>query len=177
MQQAINAQRGTFERAKLWASENRYNIVFGSWVASVAGALAIIGKDKYLTTAQKIVQVRVWAQGLTLAVVIASLAFETTDGANGKGRWETVKVLDPNDPTHQHLIEKKVHHERYAGEDQWRDMVEAEEQRLKEREKYINQKEQEDKKSGKAKKTGKHDPEDASKGKPDENQAEKLQAP
>ena len=28
--------------------------------------------------------------------------------------------MDPDDPTHKHLIDKKVHHERYAGEDQWR---------------------------------------------------------
>ena len=33
-----------------------------------------------------------------------------------------MKVLDPNDPEHKHLIEKKVHKERYAGEDQWRGM-------------------------------------------------------
>jgi len=54
-----------------------------------------------------------------LAVVIASLALEGKDIGQGKGRWETVKVLDPNDPTHQHMIEKKIHHEKYAGEDQW----------------------------------------------------------
>jgi len=67
-------------------------------------------------------------------VVAVSLTNKTTDSATGKGRWETVKVLDPNDPTHKRMIEKKIHHERYAGEDQWRDMVEAEEQRMKERE-------------------------------------------
>ena len=54
-----------------------------------------------------------------MAVVIASLALEGKDIGQGKGRWETVKVLDPNDPTHQHMIEKKIHHEKYAGEDQW----------------------------------------------------------
>ncbi|KAK3045355.1 hypothetical protein LTS18_013970, partial [Coniosporium uncinatum] len=61
----------------------------------------------------------------------------------------TIKVLDPNDPQHKHMIEKKIHHERYAGEDQWRDMVEAEEQRMKEREQSVKQQEEEDKKKGK----------------------------
>jgi hypothetical protein len=61
-----------------------------------------------------------YAQGSTLAVLLASFAMEGTDAAKGQGRWETVKVLDPNDPTHKHYIERKIHHERYSGEDQWR---------------------------------------------------------
>lgn len=177
IQEQINAQKTTSQRAFEWAAENRYSIVFGSWVASIAGALGIIGRDKYLTTPQKIVQARVWAQGLTMAVVIASLAFETSDGASGKGRWETVKILDPDDPTHKHIIEKKIHHERYAGEDQWRDMVEAEERRIKEREEWIKQKEADDKKSGKAKKVAKRDAEKAERANPDDAKDEKLRAP
>ena len=73
-----------------------------------------------MTTAQKLVQARVYAQGLTVAVLIATAAFEISDNNKGTGRWETVKVLDPDDPTHSHLIEKQVHHESYQGEDQWR---------------------------------------------------------
>ena len=86
----------------------------------MGAALGIVGRDPYLTGQQKLVQARVYAQGLTVAVLLASFAFETSDATKGKGRWETVKVLDPNDPTHQHIIEKKIHHERYAGEDQWK---------------------------------------------------------
>jgi len=134
LEEQLAAQRSGKEKVMKWLSDNRYSVVFGSWVVSIAGALGLVGRDPYLTTAQKLVQARVYAQGLTMAVVIISLAFETTDSATGKGRWETVKVLDPNDPTHKRMIEKKIHHERYAGEDQWRDMVEAEEQRMKERE-------------------------------------------
>lgn len=78
-----------------------------------------MGRNPYLTGTQKLVQARVYAQGLTLAVVIASLALEAKDRGDGAGRWETVKVLDPTDPTHKHMIEKKIHHEKYAGEDQW----------------------------------------------------------
>lgn len=122
-------------------------------------------------------QARVWAQGLTLAVVIASLAFETTDSASGTGRWETVKVLDPNDPQHKRLIEKKVHHERYAGEDQWRDMIEAEEERIKERESWIQKREEDDKKSGKTKKTGDHDLATAERSDPESSKDSKLRAP
>ena len=79
-----------------FAKDNHYSIVFGSWIASMAGAFTIVGRSPYLTTQQKLVQARVYAQGLTMAVVIASLAFEGVDSAQGKGRWETVKYIDPS---------------------------------------------------------------------------------
>lgn len=51
---------------------------------------------------------------------MTSFAIEGNDAAKGTGRWETIKVLDPNDPEHKNYVEKKVHHESYPGEDQWR---------------------------------------------------------
>ncbi|KAF2858502.1 hypothetical protein K470DRAFT_221186 [Piedraia hortae CBS 480.64] len=129
----IAAGRTSTERTKEWFSENRYSIVFASWVASLGIAFSLVGRNPYLTTAQKLVQARVYAQGLTVAIVIISLALEGRDRATGSGRWETVKVLDPNDPTHKHLIERRIHHERYSGEDQWMDMVAAAEERMKAR--------------------------------------------
>lgn len=123
-------QAGQMQRIKEWGRENRYSIVFASWLASMGVALAAVGKDKYLTTAQKLVQARVYAQGLTLAVLIATAVFETADAKSGRGRWQTVMVLDPNDPEHKHMIEKKIHKEEYQGQDLWMDMVAAEEKRL-----------------------------------------------
>jgi hypothetical protein len=120
LQEQYEATKPFAQRAKDWGGENRYSIVFGSWVASMGIALGLVQRNKYLSGAQKLVQARVYAQGLTVAVLLASFAFETNDKVKGKGRWETIKVLDPNDPTHKHYIEKRVHHERYAGEDQWR---------------------------------------------------------
>lgn len=146
------SEKGT-ARALEWGREHRYSIVFTSWIAAMGLALAMVGKNKYMSTSQKLVQARVYAQGLTLAVLIATAALETADAKNGKGRWETVMVLDPNDPTHQHLIEKRVEKEDYEGQNLWKgefssfvslygldadsltDMVEAEEQRLAEQKK------------------------------------------
>jgi len=132
--QQIESGKSAFERAKDWGRENRYTIVGASWVGSMATAFALVQRNKFLTTPQKIVQARVYAQGLTLAVLIATAAFEIGDKNQERGRWETVKVLDPNDPEHKRIIEKRIHHESYSGEDQWRDMVEAEERKIKERE-------------------------------------------
>jgi hypothetical protein len=102
-----------------WGRENRYSIVFASWIASMGIALAIVGRAP-ISTAQKLVQARVYAQALTLAVLIVSAAFEMSDAKKGSGRWQTVLVLDPNDPEHKKLIEQKVHKEEYEGQDLWK---------------------------------------------------------
>jgi len=132
-QEAARAEQSGLQAAKDWGRRNRYSIVFGSWLASMGVALAIVGRSKYLSTSQKLVQARVYAQGLTLAVLVASAALETADAKSGSGRWETVKVLDPEDPEHKRVIEKKVHKEEYEGQDLWKDMVAAEERRINER--------------------------------------------
>jgi len=149
LEQQYEAQKPILQRAKDWGSDNRYSIVFGSWIASMGIALGLVRRNRYLTGQQKLVQARVYAQGLTIAVLLASFMLETNDKVKGKGRWETIKVLDPNDPTHKHFIEKRIHHERYEGEDQWRDMVEAEERKMKEREEYIKEHEERDRDLGK----------------------------
>ncbi|KAM0691029.1 hypothetical protein Q7P36_009800 [Cladosporium allicinum] len=160
LSQTLASQKTSGQRAMKWASDNRYSIVFASWVASMGGALAIVGRSPHLTGQQKLVQARVYAQGLTMAVVIASLALEGVDSAQGKGRWETVRYVDPNDPEHKKVIEKQIHHEKYKGEDQWMDMVAAEEERLKEREEAKEEHAQKVKKEShhKEKKEEKEDP-------------------
>lgn len=117
---SFEAGRTPYQKFMHWGKENRYPIVGVSWVASMAIALGLVGRNPYLSTQQKLVQARVYAQGLTLAVLIATAAFEIGDRNEGQGRWETVKILDPDDPEHKHIIEKKIHHESYAGEDQWK---------------------------------------------------------
>lgn len=121
-ERALNAaRRGESGGQKLLqlAREHRYQIVLTSWVAAMGIAFAIVSRNKFITGAQKLVQARVYAQGLTLAVLVASAALEVGDAKQGRGRWETVMVLDPNDPEHKALIEKRVHHEEYEGQDLW----------------------------------------------------------
>lgn len=140
--ETVRAQESTFQKLKDWGRENRYPIVTASWVASMGIALGLVSRNPYLTGAQKLVQARVYAQGLTLAVLVATAAFEVGDASKGKGRWETVKILDPNDPEHKHIIEKRIHHEAYAGEDLWRDMVAAEERKIDARKKAVKEQEE-----------------------------------
>ncbi|KAI9806702.1 MAG: hypothetical protein M1825_006159 [Sarcosagium campestre] len=137
------------KKTKDWFRENRYSIVGVSWLASMVTAFGLVGRNPYLSRQQKLVQARVYAQGLTLAVIVATAVFEIGDANKGEGRWETVQVLDPDDPEHKHLIEKKIHHERYAGEDLWKDMVDTEERKIEERKKAVKEQEERDHKAGK----------------------------
>ena len=117
--QIMRENESVYQRFQSWGRDNRYSVVFASWIASMGIALAIVGRAP-MSTAQKVVQARVYAQALTLAVLIISAAFEMNDAKKGSGRWETVMVLDPNDPEHKHLIEKKIHKEEYEGQDLWK---------------------------------------------------------
>jgi len=53
---------------------NRYKFVAGTWVAGIAGSIAYVWNDKYMTTTQKAGVVRVWAQGITIVVLVAVAA-------------------------------------------------------------------------------------------------------
>lgn len=130
--QEMRRSESNSDRLKEWGRENRYSIVFSSWLASMGVAGAIVSRNKFITASQKLVQARVYAQGLTLLVLIATAALETADAKSGKGRWETVMVVDPNDPMHKHMIEKRIQKEEYEGQNLWKDMVDAEEKRLEE---------------------------------------------
>ncbi|KAI0677103.1 hypothetical protein C8Q78DRAFT_987566 [Trametes maxima] len=62
----------TKAKLKEWAIQNQYKVILGSWAASMALAGAIVMRNRYQSTPQKVVQARMWAQGLTIGVLIAA---------------------------------------------------------------------------------------------------------
>jgi len=135
--QAKYGQMGFTERAMAWGKEHRYQIVGVSWIASMASSFALVNRNKYLSGAQKLVQARVYAQFLTLGVLVASAAFEISDSRNDSGRYETVRYVDPKDPDHKRILEKHVQssqgHGNDTGDEMWKDMIKSEEDRIKTR--------------------------------------------
>jgi hypothetical protein len=130
------ANMSAWEKAMKAGKEYRYTIVSASWAASMAGSLALVARNKYLTTAQKLVQARMYAQGLTLLILVATAGFEVADARAAAKEREL------------HPGQKRAHRETYAGEDLWKgvlllcyvvgsppiltlglDMIEAEEKR------------------------------------------------
>jgi len=67
----------TGDKVADWASRHEYSIIVGSWALSLGLAGGIISRNKYQTTAQKVVQARMWAQGLTIAIILAAAGLKT----------------------------------------------------------------------------------------------------
>ncbi|KAJ5682321.1 hypothetical protein N7462_005486 [Penicillium macrosclerotiorum] len=118
------------DRAVAFARREKYKIIGATWIASMVGSFVLVGRNPYLSGQQKIVQARVYAQGLTLAVLCASAAFEISDQRRGRG------ILDNAKKDKKQLLEDAaapapVHTSSKDEGDLWKEMVAAEEQRLK----------------------------------------------
>ncbi|KAF8634790.1 hypothetical protein AX15_000706 [Amanita polypyramis BW_CC] len=62
----------TKEKITTWAAQHQYTIILGGWASSLCVAGTLIWRDRYQTPAQKIVQARMWAQGLTIGLLIVA---------------------------------------------------------------------------------------------------------
>jgi len=69
-------QMSTKEKIGDWADRHEYSIILGSWAGSLALTGAVISRNQYQTFAQKIVQARMWAQGLTVGILIVAGALQ-----------------------------------------------------------------------------------------------------
>jgi hypothetical protein len=114
------------DRAAAFARREKYKIISATWVASMVGSFVLVSRNPGLTGQQKLVQARVYAQGLTLGVLCASAAFEISDQRRGRGildsRKKGAKVEEVESPSHPGSTGQDS--------DLWKDMVAAEEQRL-----------------------------------------------
>lgn len=130
------------DRAVAFARREKYKIVGATWIASMIGSFVLVGRNPYLSGQQKIVQARVYAQGLTLAVLCASAAFEISDQRKGRGLLDAAKknkkqqLEDAAEPAPVHAGNKDQG-------DLWKDMVAAEEQRLKSKHQSLHVKQEE----------------------------------
>lgn len=128
------AQMSFTSRVGAWAREEKYKIIGATWVASIIGSFVLVGRNPFLTGQQKIVQARVYAQGLTLAVMCASAAFEIHDQRKGQGLIETAKR---GREAAKETGKSEQHQRRDENDDLWRDMVAAEEAKLRQRHKPL----------------------------------------
>lgn len=112
------------QRAMKTFNQYRWHFIGGSWVTGMVGSMLVVNRNKYLSTSQKLVQARMYAQGITLAIILLSAGIAAQDATDNDG--EDVVMQDPIDPSKK----LKVHHahkETYAGENQWEDMIAAQE--------------------------------------------------
>ncbi|KAL4989350.1 hypothetical protein BDW68DRAFT_157093 [Aspergillus falconensis] len=132
------------DRALAWAREERYTIVFSTWVASMIGSFALVGRNPYLSGPQKLVQARVYAQGATLAVLIASAAFEISERRRVRRELNAKSAGAAAGAAAGALADSKAKDIPNEDADLWKDMVAAEEQRLKKKHLSLYEKHQSD---------------------------------
>lgn len=119
-----NTGMGLSDQITAFARREKYKIISATWIASMVGSFVIVGRNPYLSGQQKLVQARVYAQGLTLGVLCASAAFEISDQRRGRGLLDSKKAKADN------AAEPAPVHKDRESEDLWKDMVASEEQRL-----------------------------------------------
>ncbi|KAI9029942.1 hypothetical protein CLU79DRAFT_733321 [Phycomyces nitens] len=67
-----------------YLNDNRWTVIGVSWAVSMVGALGISFSNRYLTTQQKVVQARMYAQAVTIAVLMASAGISVYVGEDDK---------------------------------------------------------------------------------------------
>ncbi|KAK9465073.1 hypothetical protein V1512DRAFT_266927 [Lipomyces arxii] len=71
------------DRAVNWLNENRFKAFLTAWIASLGAAGFAVSRDKYMTTAQKVVQARMYAQGFTLLLIVGSAGLTMLEDKGG----------------------------------------------------------------------------------------------
>ncbi|KAG8863793.1 hypothetical protein FRB96_007630 [Tulasnella sp. 330] len=78
----LRMSRGTKSSTLDWIESHKWGIVGASWAGSLATAFGVIMRDPLQTTAQKVVQARIWAQGLTVGIIMAAAGLTQLRGSD-----------------------------------------------------------------------------------------------
>ncbi|KAF9092132.1 hypothetical protein BGX23_004581 [Mortierella sp. AD031] len=98
----IRAQRGVLAEINYQVRENRNTVVAVSWLTCMGGSLLYTFSKKGLTTTQRIVTARMYAQGFTVLTMMAVAALELTEDGSHKpastevmtDQWKAILAKD-----------------------------------------------------------------------------------
>jgi len=95
----IRAQRGVLAEVNYQIRENRNTVVAVAWLTCMAGSLGYTFSKKGLTTTQRIVTARMYAQGFTILTMMGVAALELTEPPRPKteemtDEWKAILAKD-----------------------------------------------------------------------------------
>jgi len=96
----IRAQRGMLAETMHKIRENKTTVVGVAWLSCMAASLGYTFTRKGLTTSQRIVQARMYAQGFTVLVMMSVAALEMTEGPTEApeevltDQWKAIMAMD-----------------------------------------------------------------------------------
>ncbi|KAI9277414.1 hypothetical protein BY458DRAFT_504920 [Sporodiniella umbellata] len=82
------APLSSFDQSLQYLDKNRWSFIGMSWAVSMVGAFGYSFSNRFLTTQQKVVQARMYAQAVTIAVLMASAGISIYVGDEGKPHKE-----------------------------------------------------------------------------------------
>ncbi|WWD22739.1 hypothetical protein CI109_107232 [Kwoniella shandongensis] len=89
-----------------WAGRHKFGLIGAGWAGSMALAFAIVARNPYQSTSQKVVQARMWAQGLTVGLLVSSAMLT---GFDSSALDEPRGVHESNDHTWKAILEEDPH--------------------------------------------------------------------
>ncbi|VEU21389.1 DEKNAAC102311 [Brettanomyces naardenensis] len=87
------AALSTKEKTIFTLNENKYKIITGLWALSLWGSWAWVSRDKLLTKAQKFYDARMYAQFITIILLLGSIGLSIQEEKSGLAK----KKLKPDD--------------------------------------------------------------------------------
>lgn len=92
-------------------SSNKYKIIFSAWVALMWGLWKFVNRDKIMTGPQKLVQARMYAQAITILLLLGTIVLAVKE--------EEIKSKQPAPVPEWRriLIEQKLDSEDKSGEE------------------------------------------------------------
>ncbi|KAG1752485.1 uncharacterized protein EDB91DRAFT_1102875 [Suillus paluster] len=85
-----------------WAAKHQLSVIVGSWALTMGLVGSKVMRDPLMSMPNKIVQVRLWAQGLTIGVIIATAALTHSQRAQATN----MRKYSP-DHTWAHLLDEQ----------------------------------------------------------------------
>lgn len=96
----------TTEQAVETLNNNKYPIITGLWAASMWGSWLYVNRDPLLTKTQKFVQARMYAQFLTVGLLLGSMALSMYEEKLEATKGKKV-VFNPDDAALQEVLSQK----------------------------------------------------------------------
>lgn len=81
-------------------NKNKYPIIIGTWAASLYGSWVFVNRDKIMTTAQKAVQARMYAQAISVVLLLGTILLAMKEE-------EFEKTKPPPIPEWQRILDER----------------------------------------------------------------------
>ncbi|RCK64966.1 Respiratory supercomplex factor 2, mitochondrial [Candida viswanathii] len=91
-------------------NDNKYKIIIAAWAGSLYGSWVFVNRDKIMTTAQKAVQARMYAQGITIILLLGTILLAMKEEEINKKKPKPIpewkKIIMEKEAEDQRLLEE-----------------------------------------------------------------------